>query len=56
MDEEELYRLMNEEDELYLGDSKEETAPSKKLNIFGCFGMFILAGILISFFCCILFL
>ena len=51
MDEdEELFRLMNEEDDLYMGDSEEEeTAPSKKPNIVGCFGMLILAGILVSF-------
>ena len=35
-EEEELFRLMNEDDELYMGDSEEEEiAPSKKLNIFG---------------------
>ena len=50
-EEEELFRLMNEDDELYMGDSEEEEiAPSKKLNIFGCFGMLILAGILVCFF------
>ena len=49
--EEELYRLMNEEDKLYMGDSgEEETAPSKRLKIIGCFGMFIFAGILVSVF------
>ena len=47
-EDEELYRLMNEEDDFYMGDSEEEeTAPSKKPNIVGCFGMFILAGILL---------
>ena len=51
MDEEELYRLMNEEDELYMGDSEEETASSKEKNNTGCFGI-LLAGIFIvsSFF------
>ena len=51
MEEEELYRSMNEEDDLYMGYSEEEeTAPSKKPNIVGCFGMLILAGILVCFF------
>ena len=50
-EDEELYRLMNEEDNLYMGDSEEEeTTPSKKLNVFSCFGVLILAGILACFF------
>jgi len=48
---EELYRSMNEEDDFYMGDTKEEeTAPSKKLNVLSCFGMLILAGLLVSYF------
>jgi hypothetical protein len=44
MDEEELYRLMNEEDDFYMGNQEEigeQKALSEKVNNTGCLGILI---------------
>ena len=49
-EEEELYRLMNEEDDFYMGEIDEKAereASSEKVNNTGCLGMFFSIGILI---------
>ena len=50
-EEEELYRLMNEEDDFYMGDQEEiveQRASSEKVNNTGCFGL-LLCVVLVGF-------